>query len=197
MKLCLAFILLLFLLSFLCFAQDLSLPVFFQGMELETSYHFGAARLLAQAASAESTASEASTAGAGSTLARVLAATGGAVTLGFGIWHLFVPSLYGWLPYLEAQPEELKRGILATNFFFGVSLSILGGWSIAVPTVFHEQELLNRRWLWTMTGLWAVRAGYQIVSPQGRMIPGLSAIMLAAFIATDLLFLVPALIETF
>jgi len=128
--------------------------------------------------------------------ARVLPVIGGGVTMAFGIWHLFIPYQYGWLPHLEEPSGELERGVMATNFFMGTSLALLGAWSIVIPTRFGDHDELNAAYLWTMTGLWTARVVYQVVSPQGRMIAGLPVIMGAIFAATDLLFLIPALIRT-
>ncbi len=130
------------------------------------------------------------------TAARISSIAGGAVSLGFGVWHLFVPELYGWNSYLEQHPPELKKAVNATNFFFGISLSLLGGWSILMPTFFKDSASANLAWSWTMAGLWTIRSVYQIFNPQGSEVPGLSIGMLIGFIVTDLLFLFPALVQT-
>ncbi len=129
-------------------------------------------------------------------VARVMPAIGGGVTMAFGIWHLFIPHQYGWIPYLEEPSGELERGVMATNFFMGTSLALLGAWAMVIPTRFGDHDELNAAYLWTMTGLWTARVVYQIASPQGRMIAGLPVVMGAIFGVTDLLFLIPALIRT-
>lgn len=124
---------------------------------------------------------------------RICVITGGIISVGFGLWHLFVPYLYKWKSYMGDAPEELLRAVMATNFFMGLSLAILGAITILLSIRFYQHLSFVRIWMLVMSGLWLVRVIYQVVSPQGRMIPGLSWIMLCAFILTSLLFLIPAI----
>lgn len=121
---------------------------------------------------------------------------GGIITLGFGIWHFFIPSLFGWYDYLRDKPEELTRAISATNFFLSFSLSLIGGTSVVLPTIFPEAETFNIVWLWANTALWTARSVYQMANPQGTQIKGLAPAMLTGFILTDLLFLFSAVVNT-
>lgn len=124
---------------------------------------------------------------------RALALTGSIITFGFGIWHSVVPWLYGWFDYMPSVPDELINAIVATNFFLAVALVLLGALTIVV-TIWQWQNLPSVKIiLWVMSILWIIRVGYQIIRPQGKMVPGLSLIMLAIFSFTALCFLVPAL----
>ncbi|MCX8061854.1 MAG: hypothetical protein N3D16_04680 [Anaerolineales bacterium] len=128
------------------------------------------------------------------TLLRVLALIGSFVTLAFGVWHSVVPWLYGWFDYLPSAPDELINAIVATNFFLAVALVLLGALT-AIVTIWQWHNLPTvRLTLWIMSILWITRVGYQMVKPQGKMIPGLSIIMLAIFTFTAICFLVPSLL---
>jgi hypothetical protein len=129
-------------------------------------------------------------------ISRVTEVTGGLVTLGFGIWHFFIPSMFGWYGYLQDDPAELSRAIGASNFFLSFSLCLIGATSVSIPLLFADAGSVNTAWLWTNVGLWTARSVYQAVAPQGSQVKGLSQAMLAGFIATDLLFLFSALVST-
>ena len=121
---------------------------------------------------------------------------GGAVALGFGIWHFAVPELYGWRSYVPEAPDTLVDAVAATNFFFSLSLSIFGAANVAAPFLGDSSTPAGRSWLWANVGLWTTRALYQIIKPQGTHNPALQWGMTGAFVATDLLFLAAALSAT-
>jgi hypothetical protein len=121
---------------------------------------------------------------------------GGAVALGFGLWHFAVPGIYGWQSYVPDAPQSLVDAVAATNFFMSFSLSLVGATNIAMPLLSDSAEPVSRYWLWANVGLWTTRAVYQLVKPQGTHNPALQWGMAGAFIATDLLFIVAALQAT-
>jgi hypothetical protein len=121
---------------------------------------------------------------------------GGAVTLGFGVWHFAVPGLYAWQSYVPDAPQTLVDAVAATNFFFSLSLSLVGASSIAMPLLADSSTPVGRYWLWANVGLWTTRSIYQLVKPQGSFSPALQWGMTAAFVVTDLLFVVAALDAT-
>ena len=121
---------------------------------------------------------------------------GGAVALGFGIWHFAVPSLYRWWSYVPDAPQTLVEAVDATNFFFSFSLSLIGAANIVTPLLADETAPVSRYWLWTNVALWTGRVVYQLVRPQGSQTPALQWGMLAAFMVTDALFVFSALDAT-
>ena len=129
-------------------------------------------------------------------IARATEMAGGLVTLGFGVWHFFIPSMFGWYDYLQDDPVELSRGIGASNFFLSFSLSLIGATSVAFPSLFPDSASANTVWLWANVGLWTARSIYQAVAPQGTQINGLAQSMLAGFIVTDLLFIFSAVVDS-
>jgi len=129
-------------------------------------------------------------------ISRATEMTGGLITLGFGIWHFFIPSMFGWYDYLQDDPVELSRGVGASNFFLSFSLSLIGATSVAFPSLFPDSRSANTAWLWANVGLWIARSIYQAVAPQGTQVNGLAQSMLAGFIVTDLLFIFSAVVNS-
>jgi hypothetical protein len=122
---------------------------------------------------------------------------GGAVELGFGLWHFAVPGLYRWQSYVPDAPESLVEAVSATNFFFSFSLSLMGAANIVMPLIADQNTPAGRYWLWTNVALWSGRAAYQVIKPQGSHDPALQWGMLAAFLLTDALFAAAACSATF
>ncbi len=129
-------------------------------------------------------------------ISRATEMAGGLITLGFGIWHFFIPSMFGWYDYLQDDPVELSRGVGASNFFLSFSLSLIGATSVAFPSLFPDSGSANTVWLWANVGLWTARSIYQAVAPQGTQVNGLAQSMLAGFIVTDLLFMFSAVVNS-
>lgn len=77
---------------------------------------------------------------------------GGAIALGFGIWHFAVPGLYRWQSYVPDAPDCLVRAVDATNFFFSFSLSLIGVTSIVMPFIADAAEPISKFWLWANVG---------------------------------------------
>ncbi len=129
-------------------------------------------------------------------LGDVCQVVGGAVTLGFGLWHFAVPGIYGWQSYVPDAPQTLVDAVAATNFFMSFSLSLVGASNIVMPLLADSATPLGRYWLWANVGLWTTRAVYQLAKPQGSHDPVLQWGMTGAFVLTDLLFIVAALEAT-
>jgi hypothetical protein len=126
-------------------------------------------------------------------LGDVCQVVGGAVTLGFGLWHFAVPSLYAWQSYVPDAPQNLVEAVAATNFFMSLSLSLVGASSVVMPFLTDAAAPVNQYWLWANVALWTTRAVYQLVKPQGTYSPALQWGMTGAFVATDILFIIAAL----
>jgi len=120
---------------------------------------------------------------------------GSLVTLAFGFWHFVVPYLYKWFSYTPRIPLELKNGILATNYFLSVCLVLLGGLSLYIFIWKQKEKSTVRAILIVMNILWLNRVLYQIIKPQGLMIPGLRIGLLIVFTISFLLFLIPLIAD--
>jgi hypothetical protein len=121
-------------------------------------------------------------------LAKVFLAIGSATTVGFGIWHLFIPAIWRWYSYFPGNARELTLAVRAINTFFSISLIMFG----ILMLLFTFRKPMNgfyaRSTSIALAVLWAVRVVVQIVSPQGTLSPLLQYGMLTAFILVFLLF---------
>lgn len=129
-----------------------------------------------------------------SKLLRIPAIVGCIIHSGFAIWHFFVPQLYRWFDYVPSMPDELKNAITATNFFLAAALLVLGVESLVITVAWWEHRSVIGLTLWGMGILWVLRVGYQLLRPQGTMIPGLPVGLLIVFSITALCFLIPAIV---
>ncbi len=93
--------------------------------------------------------------------------------------------------------KDLVNTIKATNFFFALSLLLLGSLSLIVTSWLWENTLIVKIVLVMMSILWTARVIYQIIKPQGKMLQHVSTIILGTFIITDLLFVIPMFIVFF
>jgi hypothetical protein len=123
-------------------------------------------------------------------LFRLLVIAGGTVSVGFGIWHFFVPATYGWWAAIVDETGELVRAVRAINIFFSLSLAIFGLQSILFTLHEWANLFVMRVQLAAMTALWTARVALQIAYPQGALI-GIAPIMLGSFVIVLLCFLVP------
>jgi hypothetical protein len=53
--------------------------------------------------------------------ARILVILGSSASIGFGIWHFFVPEAWKWYSYIDANATELVTAVRAINAFFSLS----------------------------------------------------------------------------
>lgn len=124
-------------------------------------------------------------------LEKILLIAGGSITLCFGVWHFFVPKTYNWFSYTPSIPSELKRAIEASNFFLSTMLVILG--ILTIYFAIREASEVKIIMI-TMSALWLTRTIYQIVEPQGSLIPGLSKTLTVLFFSTSLCFIIPLIL---
>lgn len=122
---------------------------------------------------------------------KIVILVGSIITISFAVWHFIVPWRYRWFSYMPNISKELENAIKATNFFFALSLLLLGSLSLIVTSMLWTNTLIIKLVLIIMSILWTARVIFQIVKPQGKQIQHVSTIMLGMFIITDLLFIIP------
>jgi hypothetical protein len=114
-------------------------------------------------------------------LVKILVLIGSAVSIGFGVWHFFVPTWWDWYSYIDRSAPELVLAVRAINAFFSLSLVLFG--VVNVLLVWGERS--NRYsivvFLAATCVLWMTRVVFQLVYPQGSTNPILQYGMLAAF----------------
>lgn len=128
-------------------------------------------------------------------VARVVSTVGGVITLAFGLWHYTVPGMFQWFSYMPDLPLELSNGIEAVNFFLSTTLVLMGLEIILIAWWPRGDVGIYRMSLAVMSVLWLLRVGYQLVKPQGIMIPGLSVVLAIVFSITALCFIVPLALD--
>ncbi len=123
-------------------------------------------------------------------LARILVAIGSGASIGFGIWHFFVPALWKWYSYIDGRAPELIVAVRAINVFFSLCLVLFG--IMNVLFVFGRKS--NRYSIVILLAatsiLWVTRVVFQVIHPQGSMNPAIQYGMLAAFVMISLCFLI-------
>lgn len=94
-------------------------------------------------------------------------ALGSAASIGFGIWHFFVPRIWDWYSYIDVSATELVLAVRAINVFFSLSLVLFGLMNLLMA----YGRSANRYSVLVVLGatcvLWAARVVMQLVYPQG------------------------------
>lgn len=127
-------------------------------------------------------------------LVKILVVIGSVASIGFGMWHFFVPKVWNWYSYVDPNATELILAVQAINVFFSLSLVLFG----VINFLFIDGNHANRYsiivLLLTTSILWLTRLLFQWFYPQGSLYPGLQYGMLIAFAMITLCHLIPLLI---
>ena len=123
-------------------------------------------------------------------LVKILVMIGSSTSIGFGIWHFFVPAAWKWYSYIDRNATELAAAVRAINAFFSLSLVLFG--IINILLIYGNRS--NRYSILVMLGatciLWLTRVSFQIIYPQGSLYPGLQYGMLSAFVIVALCYII-------
>lgn len=123
-------------------------------------------------------------------LLKILVAFGSSVSIGFGVWHFFVPKAWKWYSYMDPSATELVVAVRAINVFFSLSLVLFGLMNLLFVFGCRANRYAVVVLLAATCVLWLTRLVFQIVYPQGSINPALQYGMLAAFIVVTLCYLV-------
>lgn len=122
-------------------------------------------------------------------LVKILVTIASSASIGFGIWHFFVPGVWKWYSYIHPTATELIVAVRAINVFFSISLVLFG----ALNILFIFGGNTNRYSIIVLLAatciLWLTRTVFQVIYPQGSLYPGLQYGMLAAFILISLCYI--------
>lgn len=125
------------------------------------------------------------------TSVKILVTIGSLASIGFGIWHFFVPVIWNWYSYIDDQATELIVAVRAINVFFSLSLVLFG----IVNLLFNLSGNANRYSIIVVLAvtciLWLTRLLFQLIYPQGTINPLLQYGMLSAFVIVNLCYLIP------
>ena len=120
---------------------------------------------------------------------RILTTAGSILTIGFGIWHFFVPKIWHWHTYIDSKATELMIAIQAINIFFSLSLVLIGLMDIIIIWSSKSNKFTILIVLSVSIILWVTRSILQIVYPQGSINPFLQYSMLFAFLIVTVLYI--------
>jgi hypothetical protein len=122
-------------------------------------------------------------------LVKIFTTIGSTASIGFGIWHFFVPGAWKWYSYFDPKATELIVAVRAVNVFFSLALVLFG----ALNLLFILDGKANRYSIILLLAatcvLWLTRVVLQLVYPQGSINPALQYGMLTAFILITLCYL--------
>jgi hypothetical protein len=119
-------------------------------------------------------------------LVKVFVMIGSAVSVGFGVWHFFVPTWWKWYSYIDPSATELVVAVRAINVFFSLSLVLFGVVNVLLVWGGRSDKYSTVVVLAATCVLWMTRVVFQLAYPQGSANPVLQYGMLAAFIAVFL-----------
>lgn len=121
---------------------------------------------------------------------KVLVTISSSASIGFGIWHFFVPRVWNWYSYIDPKATELIIAVRAINVFFSLSLVLFG----ALNMLFIFGDKANGYSIIVMLVatciLWLTRLTFQLIYPQGSINPVLQYGMLSAFITINLCYMI-------
>jgi hypothetical protein len=128
---------------------------------------------------------------------KIFVLVGSSASIGFGIWHFFVPKAWNWYSYIDIDATELVAAIRAINGFFSLSLVLFG----IVNILLIVGDKSNRYSIIVMLAatsiLWLTRVAFQVIYPQGSQYPGLQYGMLSAFLMVSLCYITSLLMMLF
>jgi len=123
-------------------------------------------------------------------LVKILVMIGSSASIGFGIWHFFVPKAWEWYSYIDINATELVAAVRAINAFFSLSLVLFG--VVNILLIYGDKS--NRYSIIVMLAatciLWLTRVVFQLIYPQGSLYPGLQYGVLSAFIIINLCYMI-------
>lgn len=100
-------------------------------------------------------------------LVKILVTIGSVISIGFGLWHFFVPSIWNWYSYFDKTATELVLAVRAINIFFSLLLVLLGIANMLFVFRKQQDRFSTMVILSISTILWTTRIILQLVYPQG------------------------------
>ena len=128
---------------------------------------------------------------------KILAMIGSSASIGFGIWHFFVPRAWNWYSYIDSNATELVADVRAINVFISLSLVLFG--TVNILLIYGDKS--NRYSIIVLLAatsiLWLTRLLFQVIYPQGSLVPGLQYGMLSAFMIVSLCYVISLMMMLF
>ena len=130
-------------------------------------------------------------------LEKIFVIFGSSASIGFGIWHFFVPTAWNWYSYIDINATELIAAVRAINAFFSLSLVLFGIVNILLIYGGRSNRYSIIVILAATCILWLTRVSFQVIYPQGSLYPGLQYGLLSAFVIITLCYLISLLSISF
>ena len=130
-------------------------------------------------------------------LVKIFVMIGSSASIGFGIWHFFVPKAWNWYSYIDSNATELVAAVRAINAFFSLSLVLFGIVNILLIYGDNSNRYSIIVVLAATSLLWLTRVAFQVIYPQGSLFPGLQYGMLAAFLIVSVCYITSLLMIVF
>ena len=124
---------------------------------------------------------------------KLIVAIGSALSIGFGVWHFFVPGIWNWYSYIDPRATELVLAVRAINFFFSLSLILFGAMNLFLAFIPNASKGATILVLSATVVLWLSRVIMQVLYPQGSMQPLLRYGMLCIFVVILCCYAIPLL----
>jgi len=128
---------------------------------------------------------------------KLLVMIGSSASIGFGIWHFFVPRAWNWYSYIDRNATELVAAVRAINVFFSLSLVLFG--TVNILLIYGDKS--NRYSIIVLLAatsiLWLTRFFFQVIYPQGSLVPGLQYGVLSAFMIVSLCYVISLMMMLF
>lgn len=113
---------------------------------------------------------------------KILTTIGSLASIGFGVWHFFVPTIWNWYAYIDPSATELVLAVRAINLFFSLSLVLFGVANLLVVFNAPQERFSLMVLLSASSILWTTRSIFQILYPQGAYRPTIQYSLLLTFI---------------
>jgi hypothetical protein len=123
-------------------------------------------------------------------LVKIFVMIGSCASIGFGVWHFFVPRLWSWYDYIDSHATELVIAVRSINIFFSLSLVLFGIVNILLVNGGKSNLYSIIVMLATTSQLWLTRVLLQIINLQGSLYPGFQYGMLAVFTLISLCYVI-------
>lgn len=123
-------------------------------------------------------------------LVKILVTIGSSASVGFGIGPFFVPNAWNWYSYIDRNATELVAAVRAINAFFSLSLVLFGVVNLLLIYGGRSNRYSISVMLAATSILWLTRVAFQLIYPQGSLVPGLQYGMLAIFILVCLCYII-------
>lgn len=130
-------------------------------------------------------------------LVKTLVGIGSVASIAFGVWHFFIPGVWKWYSYIDPNATELIVAVRAINVFFSLSLVLIGALNILFIFGGNSNRYSIIALLDATSILWVTRTAFQVIYPQGSLVPGLRYGMLAVFTIVSLSYLISLVLTVF